>query len=307
MSLTGIPIEPLTPGSPAWLSKMSASKVAAVLGLSPYDSRFSLWHRMNGTVEHDLDGATPELRRGHYLEPAIAAWFADQHPDATILAGGCWQHPDADWYTASPDRLMVTGAGDDREYAGVEAKTEADSDKWGDADTDQVPVEVRAQVMSQMDVCGTRRTYVAVLLPYLEFRSYVIDFDQTEADYIRGQCTEFMDTLARGERPNLDDHAATYQTLRALHPDIDGADVELDYPLVIDYCTAKHALKAAKADDQRVTNLMADAIGTARRGRFLDQTIATRQAKAGTPYLVVGRSLPTFDVNDAIDLQESNA
>lgn len=277
VSLTGIPIEPMVPGSPLWLSKMSASKVAAVLGLSPYDSRFSLWHRMAGNVPHDPDGATPELRRGHYLEPAIAHWFADQHPNAVVQPGGAWQHPECDWYTASPDRLISVPGTELLE--GVECKTEADGDGWGDELTDQVPVEVRAQTMSQMDVVGTRRTYVAVLLPFLEFRQYVIEFDQAEADLIRFECEQFMAELQAGILPNLDAHAATLQTVRQLHPDIDRlSDVELTPELYLDYTTACADEKAAKDAKRLATAQILDFMGNARRALWLGEPVAIRVA-----------------------------
>lgn len=292
MTLTGISIEPLAPGGPEWLTKMSASKVAAVLGLSPYDSRFSLWHRMNGSV--DPDPQTDEQARGHYLEPAIAHWFQDQHPEWDVRPGGCWQHRDLDWYTASPDRLVHVS---DTEIVGLELKTDAGDEEWGEPGTDQIPVNIRAQIMSQMDVVGTRRTYIAMLTSYLEFRQYVIDFAPTEAEFIRDESAEFLRTIKAGERPNIDEHTETYQTIRKLHPQIDGLDVDLDHELVRDYCLSRQALDAAKADAQYQTSRVADAVGSARRGRYLDQTIVTRQSRGdGNPYLVVGRSLPTFDL-----------
>ncbi|MDQ3578214.1 MAG: YqaJ viral recombinase family protein, partial [Actinomycetota bacterium] len=50
------------PGSPEWHAAraqgLGGSEIAAVLGLSPWESRFSLWHRKTGTaspvVENDI-------------------------------------------------------------------------------------------------------------------------------------------------------------------------------------------------------------------------------------------------------------
>lgn len=286
----------MVPGSPLWLSKMSASKVAAVLGLSPYDSRFSLYYKMAGIVEPEPQ--TNEMARGHYLEPAIAHWFQDQHPEWDVRPGGSWQHETAEWYTAGPDRLIHVS---DTEIVGLEIKTDDNDSRWGEPGTDEVPVHVRAQVQSQMDVVGTRRTYIGFLSCFLEFREYVVDFDQAEADLIRDECAQFMDDLANNVRPNLDAHTATYQTIRALHPEIDGMDVELDYELARSYCLARQTRNDAERNWQAATNLMADTIGNARRGRYLERTLATRQAKGdGKPYLVVGRNLPTFDLEPSL-------
>src|SRR5215213_7291573 len=92
----------LEPGSSEWLRELTASKVAAVLGLSPWDSPFSLWYAMATGV--DLQRPTAAMERGHYLEPAICAWLADRFELAT-RPGGCWRNHERPWQVASPDRL----------------------------------------------------------------------------------------------------------------------------------------------------------------------------------------------------------
>ena len=51
---TGVLIGTFSPGSEEWLAAradgLGGSEVAAVLGLSPFESRFSLWHRKAGRV-----------------------------------------------------------------------------------------------------------------------------------------------------------------------------------------------------------------------------------------------------------------
>jgi putative phage-type endonuclease len=299
MQLTGVALSPLDPGSPDWLKTMSASKVAAALGVSPYESPFSLWHRMANLIASDSDA--PELARGHYLEAGVAAWFADQHPEWTIRPGGCWAHPDHPIYTASPDRLAILPDGAVR---GVEVKTSSDDTEWGEAGTDQVPVGIRAQVMWQMLVVGTRVTHIAVLSAYLNLTEYVVAFDADEAEFIRAHCQKFLDSLPTGpnpQRPSIDSHNATYEAVRRLHPDIDGTDVELDPETARQFCHARHALAKATAAETYAKSLVLDELGQAKRARYLGQTIAQRQAKAeGVPYLVAGRNLPTFDQEEAL-------
>jgi len=71
------------PGSPEWHAArahgVGGSEVAAIVGCSPFESRFSLWHRkaaLVGPVDE-----TPEMEWGRRLEPAIAAKFMDEHPN----------------------------------------------------------------------------------------------------------------------------------------------------------------------------------------------------------------------------------
>jgi putative phage-type endonuclease len=255
---TGLVIPPLVPGSPEWLRKMSASKVAAALGLSTFESPFSLYHRMTGAIPPEPEN--DQHRRGHYLEPAVVAWFADQHPDWHVAPGKCWRHRDHDWYTASPDRLVVTDSGDTEV---VEVKTAADSDEWGEAGSDEIPAGYRAQVVCELDVVGVRRAHVAVLLPYLEFRAYVIEYDPAEATFIRDAAAAFMRRVETGDRPDIDSHDQTYEAVRRLHPDIDRVDVELDPETALassaDLGRArrapKHYVKQARGDADRIARL----------------------------------------------------
>lgn len=281
--------EPLLPGSPEWLQKISASKISALLGLSTYESPYSLWHKMKGLIpaepENDLH------RRGHYLEPAIVAWFADQHPDWVIEPTGTWQHKHRDWQTASPDRLIVKPGA---EVALLEVKS-SDTSDWGEPGTNQVPPGVLAQCLYQLDVTGFDVCHVAMIGAYLGFAEYVVHRDERDMALMRERALGFLDTLDRDERPNIDDHGATYEAVKQLHPLIEPRDVELDADLARTYCQAEAAAKAAKAAKQLVTSQVADLLGNAKRARFLNSTIAQRQAKGeGTPYLVTGRNLPDF-------------
>ncbi len=273
--LPGVLIPRLAPGSPEWLCRMSASKISAIVGLSPYDSRFSLYHRMAGLIDGQLE--SDEMRRGHYLEPAIAAWFADQHPEYRIETTGTWVSADADWQAASPDRLCICA---DLPTALLQCKTDADVDAWGPAGTEEIPPGYRAQVIWEMLVTGARECHVAVLLSYLSFREYLITYDQAEADELVAAAAEFMASLPNGSaprRPNLDEHAATYQAVRELHPDIDGSDAPITAELAAEYLASKADEKAAKARAQGATTAVLDAMGTAKTALTQDgQKVAIR-------------------------------
>ena len=272
-NLTGVYGPILTPGSDAWMRTMSASKVAAVLGLSPYMSRFTLWHQMNGTAAKTE--TTDVMRRGHYLEPAVSAWFSAQHPDWKIIPTGTWTHPRLSWATASPDRIALIKASP---AALVEIKTAGHSDGWTDS---EIPPGYRAQVMWAMHVTGATTTYVAVLLPFLEFREYLIRYDAAEGEFIERQCEMFMDTLARQVPPPLDGATSTYQTLRELHPEINGESVEIDYHDAVAFLVAKQDLMTVTQWEQESRSQMLARMGNAKTATCNGVTIATRTAKNG--------------------------
>jgi putative phage-type endonuclease len=278
---SGVLVPRIEVGDPEWLRVMSASKIAAVLGLSPWESKFSLYHRMTGAVTDEGNDAT---RRGHYLEPAIAAWFTDQHPDWRIEPTGTWLHKDRSWQAATPDRTATLPDGD---VELVELKSSADDEGWGDPDTDQIPVYYRAQVIWQMDVLGLRRCHIAVLLPHLKFQAYVVDYDPAEAEFMRTAAEEFLADLQAGNRPPIDDSTATYKVVRELHPDIDGEEREVPAELATEFLDAIDAEHDAKAAGRLARARMADAMGSARYAVANQTRIARRQTTDGcTPYVV---------------------
>lgn len=288
---TGVLMPAVTPGSPEWLTRMSASKIAAVLGLSPYESRFSLWHHMAGLIKPDEQ--TDVMARGHYLEPAIAAWFADEHPTWQVSTTGTFVAADADWQAATPDRLVVCDTGEVRL---LQCKSDAEPDNYGTPGTDEIPVYYRAQVQWEMHVTGVPICHLAVITRYLEFREYVVHYDADECAYMVGQAAEFMASLpsgARPRRPDLDDHSATYQVVRELHADTPGGDFDVPLPMAQRFCAAVARLKTAKATEQSARTELADAMGDAKRAVLGESTIARRDCKpGGVPYLVAARKLP---------------
>jgi putative phage-type endonuclease len=300
--MNAIPLENFTPGSAQWMKRMTASKIAAVLGLSPWESRYSLWHRMAGLLPAQED--TDQTRRGHYLEDAVAQWFWDQHPPFLVEPGNAWAHPDRAWQAASPDRLILNrtpGEWTGSPTALLEIKTTAFDDEWGPAGTDEIPPYYRCQVMWQLDTLGLQVGYVAVLLPRLEFREYRIDYNPAEAAELVAEARDFLDSLPGGpaeQVPNLDAHAETYRAVRRLHSDIDPVDVDVPHWLARDYCAAVDQLRrAAKAHDYWRT-VMADHMQTARRALWDGKSIATRRARGDSdPYVQAAAKLP--EIGDA--------
>lgn len=89
---------------------VTASEVAAVLGLSKYESPRSLYHRKRGEIPDEDDNDA--MKWGRRLEAPIADEFADRHPELTAELGGLYVNLDRTWQMATPDRLLY-------EYDGV--------------------------------------------------------------------------------------------------------------------------------------------------------------------------------------------
>ena len=126
------PTPPVT-GSPEWASLVTASKVAGILGVSPWTSQRATWHLMRGDLTREEP--TDVQRRGQYLEDGVLRWWMDQHPEYahTVTQPWCTTVP---WGGAQPD---VRARTKDGRVVLVEAKTAADDSEWGTPGTDEVP------------------------------------------------------------------------------------------------------------------------------------------------------------------------
>lgn len=266
--------EPLVPGTAAWSRRITASKVAAILGLSPYDSPLSCWHKMKGNVP--LEQETEDHRRGHYAEPAILAWWRDQHPDYIVRATQPQFETKAlPWAAATPDAVAEHEDGGE---VLVEVKTARNLDEWGEPGTDEIPAYYFVQTQFQMHVSGVHRCYVPVWGSWFEMAEYVVDYDPEIAAGIIARCAEFWASLEADVSPPLDDTVATLQVLKALHPSITpGEVVELDEQTAIEFIDASNEFKAAEARKRAAQSAVLAAMGAAQYGHHNAVRVARRQ------------------------------
>lgn len=275
------------PGSPEHTRLVTASKAPAILGLSPWQSPYSLWQLMKGNVEPEAQNRAQS--RGHYLEPAILAWWRDQHPDATETAEQTW-FPHEDWAGATVDMDCLC---DGDQNTIVEAKSAARMDDWGTPGTDQIPDYYLAQVYFQLAVTGAARCYVPVIGPFLEFCEYVVEADPEMQEQTLAACRRFYDSLASDEPPALDSHPATFATVKALHPEIEqGVTVRLARDEAEEYVEASLGLKVAEARERAAKTVVLERMGRAQYADLLDQRIARRQpARHGVSLVRVAKTI----------------
>ena len=269
-------------GSDGWRearrTRINGSEIAAVMGISPFDSPFSLWHRKAGLIS-DTE-TTDVMYWGTQLEPVIRAEWNKRHPDLAVAETGQWAHRDRDWQGGSPD-----GLGDGRLW---EAKTARNSDDWGDEGTDEVPVYYRAQTLWYLDVFGFEVCDLSVLIAGSEYREYQIRYDPAEAEVMRDAARAFLDTLERDIRPPLDGHDATYEAVKELHPEIDPETVELPAEVADPYVAALAACADAETEKRRCSAVVVQAMGSAQYATYRGERIASRippRTEGASPYL----------------------
>lgn len=283
-------------GSDAWREarrvRVGASEMAAVLGLSPYESPFSLWWKKQRGWFNEQ---TLAMMIGHELEPIIGRLFARERPDLLVCRanGSLWTHPAEAFMACSPDFIAVAsdrelcthGADcevhpdenrlhnfDDRParvwIEPVECKSDEGGRGWGKPGTDEIPEHHRVQALQQCYVFDAPRGHV-VRMAGKRFSTYTVELDDAARDDLYWWVKEaerFVESIDGGDPPAIDDHAATTETLKALSPSLDDVPAPLPDELCNRYNRARRDVSNAKAAMRQVGNEMLAMMGSSRYG-----------------------------------------
>lgn len=195
-------------GRAAWLAErrtgIGASESAAILGLSPYATPYSVWAVKTGRAPE----ATGErLRAGLALEP----YLRERYTLGTGRALAYWpydlrRHPDHPWLLATLDATTVD---EDGEQMLVEIKTTEDRDAW----SGEVPPWVRVQVQHQLLVTGMSRADVIVAIGLHTVRVDRIEADERFQAAMLRTLSSFWRHVVDDIPPPIDTHEATSRAL----------------------------------------------------------------------------------------------
>lgn len=310
----GVAIEP---GSEAWLRLITPSKVAAICGVSRWESPFRLWHRMKGNVPPEPPKDAFDV--GHDMEPYAANRWRRKNP-GWLLSPGEVQFSIPTSHFGFPaavtlDRRAVRGSLRRVVEAKI-ARTITDLEQWGDDLTGDCPEDYALQVTAQrvfvaaaqgeQPVTWEPLSHLIAIGPYYTDRLYEIECDPSVVAWMIGECARFHKSLEADVAPDLDNSVQTYECLKQLHPDIDaGAHVSLEPSLAIDYLEADEAEKQSKAALQGAKNRLLAAMGRAQYAKVGDVVVADRRGNGkGGVSLYKGRAASPDNIRQQQQQQE---
>ncbi|CAM4333187.1 YqaJ viral recombinase family protein [Nocardia ninae] len=269
-------------------SGIGGSEIAAVVGLSPWESRYSLWHRKKDRLR-PVQESDP-MRWGTLLEPVIYAEYERNHLPAglTMTTGGTYRHRDRPWQIANPDGLIWSGG---ELVDGIEIKAPGTDhyEKWGRDGSDNIPIYYRCQIAWYCSVLDLDSMVLRALIGGNDPRSYRIRPTTEDLEYLVAEGAQFWDELQRGILPNLDSHTATYRAMRELHPDIDRSQIiQIPTELADRWWEAQAAAEKAEDHLSGIRIEIAARMGTGWKAVCGEQAIAYRMrpwSGDGDPYL----------------------
>jgi putative phage-type endonuclease len=266
-------------GSPEWHElrnepgAIGGSDIAACAGLSQWTSPITLWAKKTGQIPDEI---TPNMsmKLGTKLEDPILELFADEHPELEIYTTGTWANTANPWARSNPDGLYKDADGN---WGIIEVKFSRDY--WSG-----VPQSYRAQVLWYMKVFGIRQAKLVALAgsSYMEFD---IEWDEFEAETLWQAALRFRQACIDFKMPDWDGSNSTLETVRALNPNIQDGEVDLD-ELGVHYFNAVTDAEAANAKLTELKSRVIKAMEGKKRGLIYgDHLISLRSRAGGLPYL----------------------
>ena len=264
--------------SPEWHELRSkgigGSQVGTVLGLNQWESAYTLWAKLSGKIPESFE-QNEKMYWGTVLEPVIRDEWAKQNPDFEIFETGTWAD---DYRHANPDGILKRG--DD--YGLLEIKTAGY--RW-----DVVPPQYVAQCQWYMHLLGLKWCKLVVLFQGNNLETYDLDYDEEFSKTMVARVQDFWDGVKCDFAPNWDGSESTYQTVRALHPDIVDDEVELGQ-LGISLQLRQLHFENAQEELNKIKSIILDFMGKAKYGLVDGKVLTTRSARSGgTPYLTISK------------------
>lgn len=277
-----------------WLAKrnegIGASEIAAVLGVSPWQSALSLYAQKTGQMEPDDLSENEAVFWGLKLENSIIDGYAERTGRLVRRFGKLIRSTAYPWLQATPDALTSDDGGKSWWPLQIKNIGFSSAAHWEDG----APDYYRMQVMHESLVFGSTKTTAAALVAGQKLIWEDVEVDEISARKIINLGRDFWDRVQRREAPPADGTAASAAALKALYPRETDGPVKI---LPASLCEIDAALADAKARksaaEKEITaaeNLLKEAIGDAASAVLPDGTLYTFKTTTRGSYVVAESS-----------------
>lgn len=219
---------------------LGGSDAAAVMGLSPWATPMQVWRMKTGRSVETIDAKRAKIfKRGHLLEPVIIEMGTDRLRemglDVELVArNGRYHDPEHTFLSVEIDAEFVlhgeTEINGQRvvfngEHVTCDAKSVHGfaSKKWGQEDTDELPIEYAAQFMTGLMVRDRRYCVVFAMLGLDHVGIYWVVRDDETIAAMRKRLVSFWVDHVLGDVPP---DPVVYDDITAIFPMDNGQSVE---------------------------------------------------------------------------------
>lgn len=290
-SVPNSPAEIILPecaGREPWLTArrggVGGSEVGALLGVSEYETPFSIWDiKMNGGKDLS-DVAAVEW--GHRLEYVVAEKVAEEIGLVSRFAGGLWARRDDPVLRVTPDRFACKPRSW-RAVGVIECKTAGDDEHWESGTirpdghgTGSAPLSYQAQLQWQLGILGLEVGWLGCFVLGSERAFYTVEchFNPEWFEEMAAEARRFWRENVLADVIPMHDlrHPKTEELLKRLSPKVVRPSVDLgdDAELwLAEYTKAKAEADKANANLDEVKNYFRMMVGDAGAGYIGDRKV----------------------------------
>ena len=168
---------------------LGSSDIAGVLGCSPWRTPLDVY------LEKIGEGAPPDeskakiFKRGKRLEPIVLEMLAEEYGYTPVATLARYQDKEYPWMACEVDAETII----DGEHVNIEIKTAHpfSAAKFGEAGSDEIPVEYAAQAMYSLMITGRRRCIFGVLIGSDNLTTYELVRDEDTIVGMRAAAVAF--------------------------------------------------------------------------------------------------------------------
>lgn len=187
---------------------IGGSDAAAIIGLNPYASAYSVWADKRGLLVPKEDSEA--MRLGRDLEDYVAKRFCEETGKKVRRENNIIINPEHPFAHANVDRMII---GED---AGLECKTTS-SLNLKKFKNGEFPATYYAQCVHYMAITGAKRWYLAVLILGREFKWFCIERDEAEIFALMSSEAEFWALVEAGTPPAADGEKSTSEAISTIY------------------------------------------------------------------------------------------
>lgn len=240
---------------------IGGSDAAAIVGLNPYVTPYSLWADKTGRLPEKEE--TEAMRQGRDLEEYVATRFTEKTGKKVRRRNVMFVHDDLPFVIGNIDREVVG------ESAGLECKTTSvmNLKKFKNG---EFPDQYYVQCVHYLAVTGFKKWYLAVLVLNQGFYVYEIKRDEAEIAALLEAEKEFWETYVVSDiAPAVDGFKPTTEALAAIYQG--GGDSEImpvfRESVLTSYVGIKQQIKALEHEKEKCEQIIKEDLKDAELGQ----------------------------------------
>lgn len=183
---------------------VTASDIAAILGLDKYRTPARVYAEKTGEISGNADNAM--TRRGRWLEPAVLEALREAHPDWDIRKATVYLRDPAIRLGCTPDFVAIRS---DKTIVNIQAKVVSKpvyEREWGDDEKREPPMGYMLQTAAENMLMEVPQGIVAALVIdtfSAELQEFGVPRHADAEARIRQAATDFWDAVRDGRPPRL--------------------------------------------------------------------------------------------------------